>query len=255
MKFFLYLPIKMLSMKKKFFIFSLFLGTPFFSKAQMGSIIAPTQVSYGISAAWQPEYASGFGLTSRANISLIDFLAKDREKPGFRIRDVWGGHISLGARMHPNVPRISTGPIMVKGPIWYDTGFDLGLQTLFGFSKEVWLSFKGQIVFSFNNAAYHEHPFPTAYSSKILTGGFQAGPIGIEIGKGWAANKHGPNFFTIAGSFELNEKPGKSRLIGIRYTQHGFREATSTTVNPSNGTLEPYFQKNYFFSLFYAFCI
>ena len=92
----------------KFLLLYIFLVSYLGSNAQVGSIIAPTHVTYGFGSAWQPKYASGFGFISHAHISLFDFL-KDRDKTGFKVRDVWGGYFSLGALTHPDVPTISTG--------------------------------------------------------------------------------------------------------------------------------------------------
>jgi hypothetical protein len=234
---------------------SFLLVSHFASIAQMGSIIAPTQVTYGLTAAWQPKYASGYGFASRADISLFDFLAKDSEKPGLRIRDNIGGYFALGGLTHPKVPTISSGTVTANGKVWYDVGFNVGIQVLYGFSKEVWLSGKIQVLAGFNNSAYYEFPFPYGFNTYVFTAGAQVGPIGFEIAKGSEGKKHGPNLFSLGASYELNEKNGRSNMIGFRYTSHRVVETTIVSFDPATGIAEHAVQKNYFLSVFYAFCI
>jgi hypothetical protein len=216
--------------------------------AQLGSIISPTQITYGFETAWQPKYASGFGFASVASISLCDFLASDNSRTGFRIRDVNGGHFALGLRTHPEFPVTSFDTVEVKGGFWYDVGFDfLGIQMLYGFNENLWLSFKGQMVFVINNTAYYEYPIPTNFNTLVLTGGIQAGPMGFEIGKGWEA-KHGPNYFTLGASLRVKQESIASKFIGIRFTSH----SKALPARYVDGEFVDSAQKNYFFSVFYA---
>lgn len=230
----------------------LFLFSSSISSAQQGSIISATQSTIGIGSAWQSSYASGFGIASQAQLSFFDFFAKDNQRTGFRVRDVWGGHVSLGVLLQPDTPMISVGPAAKRAPVWYDVGFDaFGLQFMYGFSDQVWLSFKGQMTFSFNSAAYYEAPFPTSYSSFILVAGAQAGPFGLELGKGWEARNKAPNYFTLGASIKLREKNATVNFLGVRFTQHNFREPSRYI----DGEYQNYQQKNYFFSVFYAVSI
>src|SRR5688500_1443601 len=116
--------------------------------AQKGAIFSPTMVSYGLGMGTQPKYAAGFGITSTAQFSFFDFLRKDVEvETGFKVRDLFGGHCHLGYLAQPDAPMVAGGlAANDKGPIWYDVGFDwIGIQFLYGFSEEVWLSVKGQM--------------------------------------------------------------------------------------------------------------
>lgn len=219
-------------------------------RAQSGTISSPIFTSIGIGSGWQTKYATGIGVTATAQMSLIDLLAKERETTGFRIRDVWGGHVGLGVQMQPDSPMVAGGLASKRAPVWYDVGFEwAGLQLIYVVSERFRASIKGQMTFSFNSSAYYEGPFPTSYHSGTVCGAVQTGPIGIEIGKGWDFKSNGPNYFTLGASYQHKEKNTTYRMVGFRFTSHSKHEPGRII----NGALDPDpVQKNYLLSVFLA---
>ncbi|RYD81736.1 MAG: hypothetical protein EOP53_05600 [Sphingobacteriales bacterium] len=240
-------------MKKFTFIcayLSIFLFNTGVLKAQVGSVIAPNQFTIGVETAWQKDYATGIGITTHFSLSIIDALVKDRNKNGFKIRDVNGGHISLGGLMHPKNPTLFGNSTTVKGPVWYSVGLDyFGLQALYKFSDGIYLSIKGQLLWNLNNASYFEKS--SGFASKVITAGTQVGPVGLELGKGWSYGKNGTNYFTSAISIKNGNKQVFDHILGLRYTRHERLSASSYMVN---GVYERPVQKNYYISAFYGFC-
>ncbi len=223
--------------------------------AQKGAIFSPSGVSYGLGIGTQPGYATGFGFTSTASVSVLDFIHKGMEvETGFKIRDVFGAHTSLGYLMQPESPMVAGGlAANNKGPIWYDVGFDyIGLQILYGFSEEVWLSVKGQLGAGWSNAGYYE-TWSTAYSSSTLITGVQVGPFSVEAGPGWEFLQHnGPNYFTLGGCYRYKEENTAYSMFGFRYVVHKQYEPSRAI----DGVLvaEPV-QKTFFVSVFYQHSI
>ncbi|CAN5265805.1 hypothetical protein BH09BAC5_BH09BAC5_12840 [soil metagenome] len=188
--------------------------------AQLASVISSTQVTYGLGTMFQPKYTTAIGFSSHAQISLFDFFAKDNHRLGFRIRDVNGGYFSLGAAFHPDSATVNGYPAETHGPVWLDAGFDyFGLQMLYGFSDDFWLSIKGQFLGNTGNANYFEL-FPYAFNTTMAAVGTQIGPYGFEIGRGWKSHPLRPNYFTTAISLRTNNGATK-KSFGIRYIQHG----------------------------------
>lgn len=223
--------------------------------AQKGAIFSPSGVTYGLGIGTQPNYATGFGITSTASVSILDFMRKEVDvETGFKVRDVFGGHCSLGYLMQPDSPMVGGGlAANNKGPIWYDVGFDwAGLQFLYGFREELWLSVKGQIGFGWSNAGYYE-TWSTGFGSSNLVAGVQAGPVSVEIGQGWEFLQHnGPNYFTVAGCYRYAEKASAYSMFGFRYAVHKQYEPSRMI----DGVLvaEP-IQKTFFVSVFYQHSI
>lgn len=219
--------------------------------AQKGAIFSPSMVSYGLGGASQPKYATGFGITSTAQISLLDIIAKGVDvKPGFKVRDLFGGHCSLGYLAHPDSPMVAGVNMPVKGRVWYDVGFDwIGLQLLYGFNEELWLSVKGQMDFGWSNAGYYE-TFSQAFGTSKVVAGVQVGPFSMEIGQGWEAFQHqGPNYFTMAGCYRYAEKGSAYSIFGFRYTVHKQYEPSRII---DGELVDKPVQKVFFVSLFYA---
>jgi len=219
--------------------------------AQKGAINSPTLISYGLGYSHQAEFATGFGLTSSAHVSVLEFLRDDGDfKSGFKVRDILGGHCNLGFRMHPDSQIVNGYPVTNTSKIWYDVGFDYaGLEFIYAFKEDLCISLKGQLYGGWNNAAYYE-VFSSTYSTNSVTFGTQAGPVSAEIGEGWEAfQHHGPNYFTLASAFRYAEKDGANNMLGFRFISH---KEYNVGQLPDGSYITSVRQKSFSFSIFYA---
>lgn len=222
--------------------------------AQTGAVFSPFIVSYGLGVSQQKDFASGVGLTSSAHLSFLEIFKKGMEvETGFKVRDILGAHCNLGVRSYPDSQMVNGGVTSSTSKIWYDVGFDyIGLQLMYGFKEELWLSVKGQLYAGWNNTSYYEI-FPYAFSTSTVTVGAQVGPFSAEVGRGWEAFQHnGPNYFTVASAYRFREKNTTYDMFGFRLVNHT-EYIGSVMISPTEYVEGK--SKSFTFILFYAHCI